>query len=1419
MSDSAPTLLPPRLEGRLLPRAFLDDALPETDDWRAIPDTEIDALAQRLIPVVATLAARATPNEAETETDLIFPVLAALGWHHLPQQRAGAQRTDIPDALLFADAADKEAAARQPHGSPGRYARAVLVQENKAWQRPLDRADADGRTAATQLLRYLRLAEERSQGAVRWGLLTNGRLWRLYAERAPSQAEGFVEADLPAILAAAPAARRATLRAFLLLLRPDAHRADAEGRTFLDRALEAGRRHEARITERLTQAVFDKAFPELVAAIAAGDPEADAANPAWRAAAGEAALVLLYRCLFVLYAEDRALLPVGHRGYHGYAFERLRDAAAAMRDQTAVVRANGLTWWPKMRDLFAAIAEGDPALGLPPYNGGLFSDADRPILARVQLRDGVLAELIEDLSREGPPLQRRRINYRDLSVQHLGTIYEGLLESEVALDPEAPQGVALRPNAYARKTSGSYYTPESLVRLVIRRAVNPLLADRRDAFAKHAAALGSDTRQKTDRLRDLGRHDPAEAFLTLKICDPAMGSGHFLVSLVDHLADATLAAMAEATEAVDWAEYRSPLATTLATTRARIQARAAAGGWEAPEHRLDDKALVRRILLKRVVHGVDLNPMAVELAKLSLWLHSFTVGAPLSFLDHHLRCGDSLFGEFVRTARVYLGERYGPWQDSSVIVAAETASTTMTNIELLEDSDIEQVGNSMRFFEAMESSTADLHALLDLVHLDRWLAADATAELGRTELFTSRYGNVVEIATGRASLIAPLKNAPPFPRKRGASVPAVDAHDATIAFLRHAADHRTQRRFLHWELAFPNIWKDWASDSPSGGFDAVIGNPPWDKVEIEDNTWFRHRLLNFRTRAKVKKAEVRAAVEIHQRENTELWQEFEAARGVTNRAVEVARSSGAYPGTSTGRVDLFALFAERGLRLLNKTGRLVLLVPTGLVADKRTANFFTGLTDARRIDAIFDFENQMGPRQPPKPQTKRAARKPANEKITRQNFFVDVHKNFKFCVFSVRAQSRAEQKIECAFFLNADETDLPPARVLSLDATDFAAVNPNTRTIAMFRGQREADLVTGIHRRFPVLELERKTGNRSVWQLGFSQMFNISTDRKRRVLRTREEFIADGWYAVAGAPGRLQRGNAEAVALLVGRMVHHYDHRYAAVTESEDAEENDAVGVLTTAMQHADPGHAPEPRWFVEAGQIPLPDGLTWLLAYRDIARVVDARTAIAAVIPRRGAGHTLPILPPSLPRPPKEGATPQTLVEYQATVQEALLNYKRYAPLLLGNLNSLPFDFIARQKMQSTHLSWYILQQMPMIPPDAFRQPIGSTTAEALIRDHVLRLSYTAHDLAPFARDQGHSGPPFRWDEDERLHLRSRLDALFFLLYGLDRAAAEFILGTFPIVEREERARWAGRFRSRDLILGYMAAFAAGDTESCIAG
>ena len=262
-----------------------------------------------------------------------------------------------------------------------------------------------------------------------------------------------------------------------------------------------------------------------------------------------------------------------------------------------------------------------------------------------------------------------------------------------------------------------------------------------------------------------------------------------------------------------------------------------------------------------------------------------------------------------------------------------------------------------------------------------------------------------------------------------------------------------------------------------------------------------------------------------------------------------------------------------------------------------------------------------------------------------------------------------------------------------------------------------------------------------------------------------------------------------------GKMVQAFDHRAASVVVNPQNLNRPARPREASIAEHANPTWLPEPQFWVGADSFEWPEELGWTVGFKDVTAPTNVRTMIAALLPAGAFGNTLPVLVPD-------------------SVEVAC--YKEVAYLFAACLNSFAFDFVARQKVQGQHLNWFIVEQLPVIAPGDYDRRFGETTARDLVRDHVLRLTYTAHDMAPFARDLGYEGPPFTWDEEERRHLRARLDALYFHLYGLSREDAEYVLGTFPIVRKQDEAAF-GSYRTRDLVLAYMNALDVGDTETVV--
>ena len=480
------------MQGQLFTQDFLSRGIRETQNCQDLSEARLAEFHDRLHAIYTGLGAGSTINEAQTEQLVIDKVLAALGWgdDYLPQVNAtGRGREDVPDALLFLDAEARRSALAEPRDDR-RYRHGVAILEAKRWLRPLDRGEAgnalDPGTPSSQMLRYLSRADVASDRTVKWGILTNGAVWRLYWQDARSRAEEFFEVDVAAALDLPGVQQELdvlppdhALRLFFLLFHRDAFKPqewDRAGRAFHAYALNEARLYEERVSQDLGARVFGEVFPRLAQALAAGDlhsrklpvgigrAQRQRYTREYLDEVREAALILLYRLLFLFYAEDRGLLPVRDERYAAYSVRRLRERVRDDVDAGKAFSTRIDHLWRDLQGAFTLIDQGDDAVGMPAYNGGLFDRARAPLLERTRVPDAVMAPIMDALSRRTEDIQRLWINYRDLSVSHLGGIYERLLEyileHEVQagdrFDLEEIDRIVARPASFARKVSGSY---------------------------------------------------------------------------------------------------------------------------------------------------------------------------------------------------------------------------------------------------------------------------------------------------------------------------------------------------------------------------------------------------------------------------------------------------------------------------------------------------------------------------------------------------------------------------------------------------------------------------------------------------------------------------------------------------------------------------------------------------------------------------------------------------------------------------------------------------------------------------------------------------------------------------------------------------------------------------------------------------
>jgi formylglycine-generating enzyme required for sulfatase activity len=862
-------------------------------------------------------------NEAQTEEEFVKPVLEVLGWAFVVQPKAGSKgRVTRPDYALFESAQARDKAYPHLGNDDPFYTRALAIAEAKYWGRPLSQKepvlsmskDQSGRNTwkvgsnpSHQMVNYL--VGTRAP----WGILTNGQVWRLYSREVSSTASEYYEIDLSEIFDQPnlPITQSTALfKRWWLFFRRDAFIPDPQGKSFVQRVHEGSATYAREISDKLKELVFEQVVPEIAGGFVAYRHHQRGVRQETEESLREiyqATLSLLYKLLFLLYAEARGLLPIHNPGYRESSLTTLAQWAAERLDKKLALSdaTHATARYDALLALFHRVDQGDPSLGVPRYNGGLFNPAspENRFLEEHKLSDRTVARAVDTLVRDAG----RPVDYAYISVRNLGAIYEGLLENKLRVTDRPPRSaetsevcwVELVDDKGERKASGSYYTPDYIVAYIVQHTLDPIL-DERQARFQAAMDRCADLRRQLQRTDDKTRvsllrerldeaeREAREAFLGVKVCDPAMGSGHFLVNAVDHLTDGIIQRMQTYHDAHpdvpwDW----NPIQRLVERVRGEILAEMARQGIAVDPDRLDDTALLTRLVMKRCIYGVDLNPLAVELAKLSLWLHSFTVGAPLSFLDHHLRWGNSLIGTDVRAVEreiretdkggaVQLGLFAGPFAGLLDLTAL------MTEVAEQADATLADVQRSAETFERFQQALTPYKQVLDL-----WVGQHFGNPEARN--FLTLYGGDV------------------LPALRGEKQTAENYQ----AVIEQARALWREKRFFHWDLEFPEIFvdlhrRDWAENP---GFDAVVGNPPYVRsIRLKDA-------------------------------DPEAW----------------AYYTQNYQAAAKREYDIYLCFAEQGLELLNSFGHFGMIMPNKWFTTRVGESLRSLLSERQVIEHVVDF--------------------------------------------------------------------------------------------------------------------------------------------------------------------------------------------------------------------------------------------------------------------------------------------------------------------------------------------------------------------------------------------------------------------------------------------------------------------------------
>ncbi len=1285
-----------------------------------------------------------------------------------------------------------------------------------------------------------RLAQEflNASVACTWAIVTNGRRIRLLRDSSTLTRPCFLEFDLETILDGNRYPDFAALwRTF------HSSRGGVAGTPGTACIWEQWRKEGQAVGTRVREGLRFGVTKALVALGSGflGHP----ANDALRERLGDGSLTpddffqellrLVYRCLFLFTLEERkdeqTDIPLLHPPdtsqeaqtartvyTEGYSLKRLRNW---------VLRGTGRDrhddLWQGLTIVFRALHHGEPRLALPAL-GGLFSPEQCQSLDSSALPNQALLETILCLRWAHVEGNLVPVDYRNMGPEELGSVYESLLELVPAVNLPARQfgfvGITEEGDAsgHARKTTGSYYTPDSLVQELITSALEPVIQSRLAARPDN----------------------PTEALLAITVIDPACGSGHFLLAAARRLAE-HLAELRSVDGAVRPEDYRHAL----------------------------------REVIGHCIFGVDKNPMALELARTALWLEGFESGKPLSFLNHHLVCGDALLGlmDFKQLTAGIPKEAYKLLSGDDPEVCKMLAQKNRDSLRPWQSRQKQgylfpqaELQDSWQRFIAVERLPEGTVAEIEAK------AKAYAAFLDTTE--TSPLRHAADCFVG--AFLAPKTSesiAIPTTANLLIELFADSADENHPLCLKTARQVCVDNRILHWPLVFPQI-------AGKGGFDCVLANPPWERIKLQEEEFFATR--NQEVAAARNKAErgqriiwlAQGMLSIHLspqlghdpricETEKRTYREFIIARRTAEAASLFAHlkedDGGRYPLTGVGDVNTYALFAETINRLIAPDGRAGFIVPTGIATDDSTKMYFSAITQESRLVSLYDFEN-------------------------REAIFPGVHRSYKFCLLTLGQSSEAN----FSFFLTRTEQLAEEERGFSLRSEDFLRINPNTETCPIFRSKMDAELTRKIYNRVPVMIREARGKGKDLkpeenpWGIQFQAMFHMSNDSHL--------------FAFANSPKHLP--------LYEAKMIHQFDHRWASYHQGED-------GTVSTAdvplADKQDAGFAVTPRYWVDQREVylrvaRLPKGLLkalqennqevvvltiacllfaqwlhrcgiataaaamgklypcwqefvrlypfaadiaptqlglcgnspaggaefgphclpaesitkitntdrtktawydakpsavetflvsvtsypwfidsapplnnsdavldyaeqlleeaspkWLMGWRDICRATDERTVIADVLPRAGVGNNLPLM--SFDN------------QFSAQIYAALF----------GNLCSLVLDFVSRHKVGGTHLNYFIYKQLPILPPKHY-----SEADLAFIIPRVLELTYTSYDLQTWAEDLGYTGPPFPYNPERRAQLRAELDAYYARLYGLTRDELRYILDPADIMGKD---------------------------------
>ncbi len=1036
-------------------------------------------------------------------------------------------------------------------------------------------------------------------------------------------------------------------------------------------------------------------------------------------------LRIIYRFLFLMVTEERDLVydpedksdatqKLKKIYLQFYSIARLRK----LSENRYVYESQFNDLWQGLVQSFLLFEAGGNGkkLGIQPLDGDLFSYNAIQDLQDSLISNKLLLECIRNMNEFRDDKKNLvAINYRSLDVEELGSVYEGLLELHPVIENiEAGNPAHINFTFHEgtdRKTTGSYYTRPELVNELIKSALIPVIEER----------LKENTGNKETQ---------AKALLKLKVCDAAAGSGHMLLAA----------------------------ARTIAWYLARVQS-----GEENPAPSVYRKCL--REVIQHCIYAVDFNPDAVELCKLALWLEGHNSGKPLSFLDHKIRNGNSLVGvtDLSVLQKGIPDDAFNPVTGDDKKVCQElkkdnvkfnkTKQTTLDfiqsskidtitftgdyrELENLQQDDIDGVKKVKTKFEKLRSNNAWFN---DWRACNLWTAAFFWTYTEESKQAAPNSERLAKFLTNPAAAYGPL----------------IDKSDALSI----------EHKFFHWPLEFPDVFDQ-------GGFDVMLGNPPWERIKLQEEEFFSIRIPSL-ARVSNKSLRKKMIADL-QMSNPYVYEEFKIAKHGSEALGKFIRESGKYPLTADGDINTYSIFSELLLNQINSKGMSGFIVPTGIATDDSNKNFFGSIISNRRLLSLFDFQNKKG-------------------------LFDQIDSNTRFSLITL-SKSIKTSNPKFAFFLNDPAEITANRRVIEIPYDTFVLFNPNTLTAPSFFSFYDIQLAKKIYSSHAIIENENTGLNE--WGISFNRMFDMSNDS--------ELFLTE-------MPGL--------VRLYEAKMFHLFNHRFASAGQPKGERKIRGSSEGFNEDKLGDASAINKSRYYIKPEVLNERIDIqhSWIIAYRNITGVVsNERSVVVSILPRVAVGNSAPVIfsnvKSTILKSCLYGNFCSLVFDYLAQQKIGNVNFNYFIfkqlPVLSGKCFSrVIVQSIVKNIIELTYSSWDI----KAFADDVWKEADADLKAAIKEQWEANKAITGGHAWAPpewcEIDPEGCPLPPFKWDEERRAVLKAELDAIYAKLYGLTIEELRYILDpqdvygpdfpgeTFRVL-KEKEIRLYGEYRTRRLVL-----------------